>query len=84
MKISYECSELIEEVQEDIAEFGSDTKVMVWFRRYPEYNTKFVVNYDFITEDDPITGDEVGENETLNILTLGELLEILQEQNEII
>ena len=84
MKISYECSELIEEVQEDIAEFTADTKVMVWFRRYPEYNTKFVVNYDFITEDDPITSDEIGENETLNILTLGELLEILQEQNEII
>lgn len=84
MKISYECSELIAEVQEDIAEFGPDTKVMVWFRRYPEYNAKFAVNYDFITDDDPITGDEVGENETLNVLTLGELLKILQEQNKIV
>ena len=84
MKISYECGELIAEAQEDIAEFGLDTKIMVWFRRYPEYNTKFVVNYDFITGDDPITGDEVGENETLDILTLGELLEILQEQNKIV
>lgn len=84
MKISYECSELIAEVQEDIAEFGPYTKVMVWFRRYPDYNVKFAVNYDFITDDDPITGDEVGENETLDIKTLGELLEILQEQNEIV
>ena len=57
---------------------------MVWFRRYPEYNAKFAVNYDFITDDDPITGDEVGENETLNVLTLGELLKILQEQNKIV
>ena len=57
---------------------------LVWFRRYPEYNAQFVVNYDSITEDDPITGDEVGENETLNVLTLGELLIILQEQNKIL
>ena len=84
MKISYECSELIAEAQEDIAEFGPDAKVMVWFRRSPEYNAQFVVNYDFITEDDPITGDEVGENETLNVLTLGELLKSLQEQNKIL
>lgn len=84
MKISYESGELIQEVQEDIAEFGPDTKVMVWLRRYPEYNAKFIVNYDFIVDDDPIRGDELGENETLEIKTLGELLEALLEQDRII
>ena len=29
-KISFECSELIEELKEDIAEFGGDKIVAVW------------------------------------------------------
>ena len=30
IKISYECSELIEELKQDIEEFGGDTIVAVW------------------------------------------------------
>lgn len=48
MKVSFESGELIAEVKEDIAEFGPAHKVLVWVRRYPEYNTSFIVNYDFI------------------------------------
>ena len=84
MNISYASEELIEEVKEDIAEFGPDEKVMVWIRWYPAYDAKFIVNYDFIVEDDPIDGDELAENETLDIMALGDLLEALQKQNRII
>lgn len=84
MNVSYASEELIEEVKEDIAEFGPGEKVMVWIRWYPAYDAKFIVNYDFIVDDDPIDGDELGENETLDIMSLGDLFAALQEQNRII
>ena len=84
MNVSFASEELMEEVKQDIAEFGPDEKVMVWIRWYPAYDARFIVNYDFIVDDDPIDGDELAENETLDIMALSDLLEALQEQNRII
>ena len=36
IKISYECSELIAELEKDIAEFGANTPVYVWVRKQNE------------------------------------------------
>ena len=33
-KISYSSDELIEELKQDIADFGSDTMFAVWLRKY--------------------------------------------------
>ena len=82
--VSFVSDDLIAEVRQDIAEFGADHKVYAWARLYPEYNKVFVVNYDFIAPDDPVTEDEIGDNETITIVTLGELLEQLERQNQII
>lgn len=51
--ISYECSELIKELKEDIVEFGGDTVVAVWCK--DNSGVTLYVNYDFIDEDQPIT-----------------------------
>ena len=87
MKISYECSELIEELKRDIAEFGSDLKVYVWVREDKD-GIRLYVNYDFIEEELPITDEEKEamklNNEHLEEMTAGELLPLLEEQNEII
>lgn len=50
--ISFECSELIEELKDDISEFGGDRIVAVWCREYQ--GVTIYTNYDFITEDKPL------------------------------
>lgn len=50
--ISFECSELIEELKDDISEFGGDRIVAVWCREYQ--GVTIYTNYDFITDDKPL------------------------------
>lgn len=59
--ISYECSELIEELTQDIVEFGSSKIVAVWCKEIQ--GTTVYTNYDYITENQPIDESELEQGE---------------------
>lgn len=82
VKISFECSDLIKELKEDIAEFGSDTIVAVWCK--DNLGVTIYTNYDFIDEDQPITKKEVDDDEYIEKMTMSALLILLEKQNEIL
>lgn len=80
--ISYECSELIKELKEDIVEFGGDKVVTVWCK--DNSGVTLYVNYDFIDEDQPITEKELDKDEYIQKMTMSALLILLEKQNEIL
>lgn len=80
-KISYECSGLIEELKQDIQEFGGETVVAVWCKEYE--GVTLHTNYDFIQEEAPIDKYEVKDGEYLKQMTMSALLIVLEKQNEI-
>lgn len=80
--VSYECSELIRELKEDIAEFGGDTIVAVWCKEYK--GVIIYTNYDFIEEDIPFDKSELKVEEFIKQMTMSALLIILEKQNEIV
>lgn len=80
--ISYECSGLIEELKQDIVEFGGDKIVAVWCREYE--GVIIYTNYDFIEEEQPIQQEEIRTDETIRQMTMSALLEVLERQNTII
>lgn len=85
MKISFDSTELIEELKYDISVCGRNKIFAVWLRKYPQFgNKEFIVNYDFITENDPIGKEEIGENERIVFMEAGILLDKLEEQNRLI
>lgn len=85
MKISFDSEELINELKYDISVCGRNKILAVWLRKYPQLgNKEFVVNYDFIVEDEPISKEEIGENERIVFMESGILLEMLEEQNRLI
>lgn len=84
MNISFDSEELIDELKRDIEECGTAKVFAVWLRKYPQLgNKEFIVNYDFIVEDSPISKDEISENERIVIMEAGVLLEKLEEQNKL-
>lgn len=80
--ISYECSELIEELKQDIAEFGSSKIVAVW--RKEIQGITVYTNYDYITENQAIDESELESGEYLKEMTMGALLTALEAQNTIL
>lgn len=80
--ISYECTDLIEELKEDIAEFGKDTKIVVWCKDY--MGVIIYTNYDFISRKEPIGQYEFDKDEFSKEMTMRELLELLEKQNSVI
>lgn len=82
LSISFECSELIAELKQDIAEFGKNLVVNVWCK--DEQGVTLYVNYDFTDNENPITPDEIREGEYIVQMQADELLELLVKQNEII
>lgn len=80
--ISYECSELIEELKQDIAEFGSSKIVAVWCKEIQGITV--YTNYDYITENQAIDESELESGEYLKEMTMGELLTALEAQNTIL
>lgn len=80
--ISYNCSELIEELKEDIAEFSGDKIVNVWCTVHR--GVELYVNYDFISKDIPIKKEEVRDNEYIKPMTMFALLTLLEQQNSIL
>ena len=79
--ISYECSGLIEELREDIKEFGGNTIVAVWCKKMD--GVVIYTNYDFITPDLPLMKDET-DGEYIDKMTMTTLLMLLEEQNKIL
>lgn len=85
MKISFDSEELINELKYDISVCGTSKIFAVWLRKFPQFgNKEFIVNYDFIVEDSPISKDEIEENERIVLMEAGILLEKLEEQNRLI
>ena len=82
IKISFDCSELIGELKEDIAEFGGDKIVAVWCKDNP--GVTIYTNYDFIDKDQPITENELQDDEYIRKMTMNALLILLEKQNEIL
>ena len=90
LHISYECSALISELKSDIAEFGKQEPCCLFWQvksvKIPfngqTIGVEFLVNYDFVDEDNPLTEEEK-ENFRTEFSTLGRALEILEKQNEI-
>lgn len=80
--ISYECSDLIQELKADIAEFGGDEIVAVWCKK--EHGVTLYVNYDFVEDEKPIKSSEVVEDEWVQPMTMTALLMLLEKQNEIL
>lgn len=82
INISFECSELIEELKSDIAEFGGNTVVAVWCK--DNSGVTLYTNYDFIDENQPITESELQDDEYIQKMTMSALLVLLEKQNEIL
>lgn len=80
MKMSYECSELIEELKKDIKEFG-DINMYAFFETVQSYT--FLTNYDFIEEESPLKSEELRDDTVVKIMKASEILKILEEQNKI-
>lgn len=80
---SFESEELIKELEEDLKEFGTNTMFAVWLRRFPQCeNLEFVVNYDFVEEDDPIKREELIDGERLVFMQGDVLLALLKKQDD--
>lgn len=82
IKISFECSNLIKELKEDIAEFGGETVVAVWCK--DNSGVTIYTNYDFIDEEQPITEKDLDKDEYIEKMTMSALLVLLEKQNEIL
>ena len=80
MNISYECSKLIEELKNDIAEFGN-IEMYGFFKNIN--GNMILINYDFIEEDLPLKAKEI-EEQIVQIMKASEILKILEEQNSFI
>lgn len=82
MKISYECSDLIEELNQDIEEFGN-IDMYAFFETINDL--VFITNYDFITDEKPLSSKEFKDG-TLCVKKMKalEILKILNEQNSLI
>lgn len=81
--ISYENSELIKELKQDILEFGEDKECILVYKIID--NNLLFTNYDFVTEQmpfDPKT--ELKSDEKYIITTFKYALEVFEEQNKLL
>lgn len=81
MKISYDSEKLINELKEDINEFGIDEKFYAMYETFDGID--FITNYDFIS-DIELTDKEKKEYSKIEIMQADELLEKLEKQNNIL
>ena len=76
IKLSYECSDLIEEIKGDIREFGKELEVYALVKDF--HGCKIYKEYDFVD-----TVFEPLQDEFIEKLELGRLLELCEQQNSI-
>ena len=79
-KISYDCQELIEELKQDITEFGSDMLVDVVTEE--REGVTLYKDYNFI-DDDVETDFMLNKNEKLQRMTASALLVLYEKENKI-
>lgn len=83
VSVSYESEELIEEIKQDIEEFGENYPCILIYKIIDD--SIFFTNYDFIIEEDEFNEKtELEENEKYLTTTLKYALEVFQNQNKII
>lgn len=83
VRVSYESDEIVEELKNDVEEFGPDHECILVYKVYGS-NIIFT-NYDFITEEKPFDPDkELKPGEKCIKSTLGEALQLFEDQNRII
>lgn len=80
-KISYDCGDLIEELKQDISEFGGDLIVEVVTEE--RKGVTLYKDYNFI-DDDVETDFILNENEKLQMMTASALLVLYEKENEIL
>ena len=82
-KLSYESEDLIEELRQDIEEFGEDHPCILVYKVIEDYI--FFTNYDFIVEEKPFNPDEeLEKDEHYLVTTFKYALEVFEAQNKIL
>ena len=80
LNISFACDDLIEELKEDISEFGEGLQVeVITFERY---GVKLYGQYNFVDDNDTRHAFKLKPNEKLEHMTAGELLRLYEQQDE--
>lgn len=79
--ISFDCSELIEELKEDISEFGGDMIVEVVTEE--REGATIYKDYNFISDDES-TAFKLSETEKLQRMTATALLLLYEQKNSIL
>lgn len=82
VKISHDSEKLIEELKEDILEFGEEYPCWIFYKEVDGF--LIFTNYDFDEEDDPIEKEELLEEEHLLKTTFGDALKLFEKQNSIL
>lgn len=83
IKISYESTNLIEEIENDIKEFGEEEPCILIYKTV--YNNIIFTNYDFITDEKKFEPKkELEKDEHYIKSTLKYALEVFKEQNKIL
>lgn len=80
--ISYECSELIEELQQDIQEFGGELLLYVITKK--SHGVQLYIDYSFYEENFDFSELKLKPGEEVVKMTASAFMELLKVQNEII
>ena len=81
-KISYECEDLIEDLSEDIREFGESLEVEVITAEC--CGVTIYKDYNLPSEGDPENDFQLAEGETLVRISAIELLRLYEEQDSVL
>ena len=81
-KISYECTELMEELKQDIQEFGGELLLYVITTR--SHGVQLYIDYSFYEENFDFSELNLKPGEEVVKMTASAFMELLKIQNEII
>lgn len=76
---SYDSEDLIQELKLDIAEFGQGEQFYALYKVVE--GVKLYTNYDFISEEKPLSAQDIKSGEKVEIINGVELLAKLEKQN---
>ena len=80
LSVSFECTDLIKELKQDIAEFGNNLMVEVIAKK--SYGVTVYTDYNFIIDDED-TAFELEPGEQLVKMPAVELLKLYEKENEV-
>lgn len=82
VKFSFDCEDIINEIKEDIEEFGEEEICYLFYKI--EDDMLLFTNYDFIVEEKPILKEELEPGEHIIETKLKYILEVFENQNDIL